>query len=243
MPIDRTAVHPPTVTGRIQRNHLHYGGSDSTAQYSTSAGKSLNYANGPTLIRPDVQRVYALPAVEKWEDAVGLFGTENKFVLYTFTDKDTIMANACYEDDGYECGDYSPLRITEDAGFKALKWDSRDVPIEDSYEQATVILQKDFPKFPGELLFVSVEIVNNKTDNIYNDDWLDTRLYSQDRIEHPYKKMYVPFLEPFYAGFHARNTRRLPYDVDIVIGKEVKPLRLIKDQRLVRRAIEYGDQY
>ena len=244
MPINRSAhVEPPTVTSRVQRRHLHYGASDNTAQYATAAGRSLNYANGPTLTRPDVHQIYVMPNIQKWEDSVGLFGAENKFVLYTFTDKDTIMANACYEDEAYECGEYLPTREKEDPGFKALLWENRDVPIEDTYEQATVILQKEFPTFPGEQLFTSVEIINNGTKNVYNDDWLDVRLYAKDRIEHPYKKMYVPFLEPFYAGFHARNTRRLPYDVDIVIGKEVMPLRLIKDKRLVRRTVEYGSQF
>ena len=242
MPINRSAVQPPTVTGRIQRNHLHYGGSDSTAQYSTSAGKSLNYANGPTLIRPDVQQVYALPAVEKWEDAVGLFGAENKFVLYTFTDKDTLAAHSCYEDEGYECVAYNQFKKEEDVGYKQVKWDRRNKPIEDTYLQAQ-FLKTQFPQYPGEQEYISVEIINNKTGNIYNDDWLDVRLYAKDRIEHPYSKMYVPLLEPFYAGFHARNTRRLPYDVDIVIGKEVKPLRLIEDQRLVRRTIEFGNEF
>lgn len=243
MPIDKSVTYAPTVTGRIQRRHLHYGGSDYTAQHATASGKCLNYANGPTLTRPDVQKLYALPTTDKWEDAVGLFGAENKFVLYTYTDTDSIIANACYEDDGYECAAYHPFKSEEDIDYKKLRWQPQDFPIEDTYEQAQWLFQNDFPKVPGEQLFISVEIVNHGTGNIYNDDWLDVRLYAKDRIEHPYPKMYVPFAEPFYAGFHARNTRRLPYDVDIVIGKEVKPLAKIEDKRLIRRTIEFGTQY
>ena len=242
MPIDRTATYAPTVTARVQRRHLHYGGSDYTAQHATASGKSLNYANGPTLTRPDYQTIYTLPTTDKWEDAVGLFGTENKFIFYTYTDSETLTANSCFEDDGYECGSYLPFRPEEEEGFKGLLWQPQDFPVEESYEQANIIVENEIPNIPGEQLFVSVEIVNHGTDNIYVDDWLDVRLYAKDRIEHPYPKMYVPWLEPFYVGFHARNTRRLPYNVDIVVGKEVKPLAQI-DKRLVRKTIEFGTQY
>jgi len=243
MPINRTAVQPPTITGRISRNHLHYGGSDYTAAHAAASGKSLNYANGPTLIRPDVQKLYALPTVDKWEDAVGLFGAENKFVLYTYNDADELIANACYEDVGYECAQYSHLASEIDDGYKELKWNRKNFPIEDTYEQAMWIAENKFPTVLKDKLFVSVELVNHGTGNIYNDDWLDTRLYAVDRIEHPYPKMYVPWLEPFYVGFHARNTRRLPYNVDVVVGKEVVPLSQIEDKRLIRQTIEYGNQF
>ena len=241
MPINRTAVHPPTVTGRINRNHLHYGGSDYTAQHATASGKSLNYANGPTLMRPEHMTVYAMPMIDKWEDAVGLFGTENKFVLYTYSDS-KILPNACYEDVGYECAVYHPFKPETDAGYKGVKWDPKNVVEDIDYEQALWRAQNEFPDYSPHKSFISVEIVNNKTGNIYNDDWLDVRLYAHDRIEHPYPKMYVPWKEPFYAGFHARNTRRLPYDVDIVIGKEIVPLSGIEDKRLIRRTIEFGTQ-
>ena len=115
MPIDRTATYAPTVTGRIQRRHLHYGGSDYTAQHATASGKSLNYANGPTLTRPEHMTVYAM--IDNWEDAVGLFGAENKFVLYTYSDKE-IIAASCFEDIGYECAVYHPFKPEKDEGYK-----------------------------------------------------------------------------------------------------------------------------
>ena len=241
MPISRTAVQPPTITGRIQRNHLHYGGSDYTAQHASASGKSLNYANGPTLIRPEQMTVYGMPMVDKWEDSVGLFGAENKFILYTYTDG-VIVAASCYEGDGYECAVGSLLTPEGDIEYDPADADPRDFPTVETYEQALWNEQNEIPEFAGSKRFISVEIVNHKTGNIYNDDWLDVRLYAKDRIEHPYPKMYVPWKEPFYVGFHARNTRRLPYNVDIVIGKKVVPLSLIEDQRLIRRTIEYGTQ-
>jgi hypothetical protein len=185
--------------------------------------------------------VYAMPMIDKWEDSVGLFGAENKFVLYTYSDK-KILAASCFEDIGYECAAYHPFKPETDVGWKGVKWDPKHWDEDVGYEEALWRAQNEIPNYSPHKAFISVEIVNNKTDNIYNDDWLDVRLYAKDRIEHPYPKMYVPWKEPFYAGFHARNTRRLPYDVDIVIGKEILPLSLIKDKRLIRRTIEYGTQ-
>lgn len=242
MPINRTIAYAPTVTARVQRKHIHYGGSDYTAQHATASGKSLNYANGPTLIRPEHMTIYGLPMTDKWEDSVGLFGVENKFVLYTYNDKDEIIAARCIDDVGYECATPLPLAAELDEGWKAGKWDGGEWQEEPEYEQALWNPENGIPDYSPYKTFVSVEIVNHGTDNIYNDDWLDVRLYAKDRIEHPYPKMYLPWKEPFYVGFHARNTRRLPYDVDIVIGKEIVPLSQIKDKRLVRRTIEYGTQ-
>ena len=59
-----------------------------------------------------------------------------------------------------------------------------------------------------------------KTGNKYIDAWFDVRLYTKNREEHPYDKMYVRLNDFFYIGFHARNTRRLPYNVKCVIGQE-----------------------
>ena len=90
---------------------------------------------------------------------------------------------------------------------------------------------------------MSVEVINHGTDNIFNDNWLDMRIYSKDRLEHPYRKMYLPVGEMFYVGFHARNTRSLPYNLEVQIAKEVVPLSGIKDKRLIRRTIEFGTQF
>ena len=245
MPINRTVVYPPTVTGRINRFHLHYGGSDNTAQYNTAGAKSLNYANGASLLRAEDETIHVLPWTDKWADSVGLFGSENKFVKYNYATEGKIQLPQCFEDVGYECMLYSPQWPDTDENYQCVKWDEYfDYPDGYEYEEALFnydIIDSDSiakPKY-----YISVEIVNHGTDNIYNDDWLDVRLYGKDRVEHPYFKMYVPWGEPVYVGFHARNTRRLAYDVDIVIGKEIVPLDYVEDKRLVRRTIEFGDQH
>ena len=67
---------------------------------------------------------------------------------------------------------------------------------------------------------VKINLKNLKTGNIYLDSWLDVRLYTQDREEHPYDVMYCGRRDSFYIGFHARNTKRLPYNVECIIGEE-----------------------
>ena len=69
-------------------------------------------------------------------------------------------------------------------------------------------------------MYFKVELKNLKTGNKYIDAWLDVRLYNQYYDEHPYDIMYVKQKEPFYIGFHARNTRRLPYNVLCAISEE-----------------------
>ena len=52
----------------------------------------------------------------------------------------------------------------------------------------------------------------------YQDSWLDVRLYKKNRDEHPYDVLYVGTEDYFYIGFHARNTRRLAYNVSCMLG-------------------------
>ena len=48
--------------------------------------------------------------------------------------------------------------------------------------------------------------------------------------------MYVKDNSYFYIGIHARNTRRLPFDVECVIGKEYLPYDAIQEKQLIMRS-------
>ena len=65
------------------------------------------------------------------------------------------------------------------------------------------------------------ELENLKTGNKYIDTWFDVRLYKSNREEHPYDKMFVRDKDHFYIGFHARNTKRLPYNVKCTVGQQL----------------------
>ena len=91
---------------------------------------------------------------------------------------------------------------------------NKDLAIENTYEPARLNMSLS-TRFDA---FVSVDLNNLKTGNIYIDSHLDVRLYTAEREEHPYDQMFVRQNDYFYVGFHARNTRRLDYNVDVVVG-------------------------
>ena len=88
----------------------------------------------------------------------------------------------------------------------------------------------------GDEEYLSVEIINNGTGNIYVDNHVDIRLYTRDRQEHPYDLMYITRYDFFYIGVHARNTRVLPYDFELRIGSQYRHVSLIDDKRYIMKA-------
>ena len=74
------------------------------------------------------------------------------------------------------------------------------------------------------------------TGNIYVDKHVDIRLYTIDKQEHAYDLMYVSRFDHFYVGVHARNTRMLPYDFELRVGREFKHMSLIDDKRYIMKA-------
>jgi hypothetical protein len=221
------------VTEEILRNHLIYGASDNTAPHTIAASKSLNYAQGGSIQRPIQERVTVIPRTINYKDTVGLFGVENCFIRVN-VDVPLDITLQCYEEPFWECAHIS----LEEAGYTNY------------YESAIIDYNKDFEMVndyePANITskvrastdsFISVDLDNLKTNNIYVDDWLDVRLYTSERMEHPYDKMYVRLHDYFYIGFHARNTRRLPYNVNCLIGKELVPSSSVEDTRYIARII------
>ena len=51
-----------------------------TAPAGLSSSKSLNYANGASIQKPEVSSLTTIPYTFNWQDSVGLFGVENYFV-------------------------------------------------------------------------------------------------------------------------------------------------------------------
>jgi len=222
------------VTPQILDHHRIYGASDSTAANYTASSRSLNYANGATIQRPEVERVSTIPRVMNYKDSVGLFGVENHFVKV-----DVLLQNPILGD--YEINTYKPAALSEEAPYPLDPYtfpnDGYEFPgqayidyeadkdTDGSCDLTTCINTFEPAMFSGESLdgierkFFKVELRNLKTGNIYIDSWLDTRLYNRYYEEHPYDIMYIKYNEPFYIGFHARNTKRLPYNIDCVIGQ------------------------
>ena len=205
------------VTQEILRNTQIYGSSDYTAPHSLASAKVLNYAEGASIQRPIQERVTVLPRLLKYADTVGLFGAENVFIKVDLNVIDT--GNLCFEEEGWEC-----LRMTFiddpllNTYYTAEMDPDQDLTIVNTYEPAQI--NNSLASIPNAYIGVSLD--NLKTGNKYIDSWFDCRLYTKAREEHPYDEMYVPLNDYFYIGFHARNTKRLPYNVECLIGTGFK---------------------
>jgi hypothetical protein len=222
------------VTEEILRNHLIYGASDNTAPHNLSASKSLNYARGASIQRPIEERVTVIPRTLNYQDTTGLFGAENCFVRVN-VDVPLDITLKCYEEPFWECARISlePPNYTDYYEGAVLDFSKDLEPEVNTYEPAKIT----FSKRATTDSFISVDLTNLKTGNIYIDDWLDVRLYTSERMEHPYDKMYVRLHDYFYIGFHARNTRRLPYNVNCLVGNELVPSSDVEDTRFIARII------
>ena len=80
---------------------------------------------------------------------------------------------------------------------------------------------------------ISVELKNIGTGNIYIDTWLETMIYTRERKMWGYDKIYVRPRDLLYFGFHARNTRHLPYNVEVTIGEEIVNAADVRETYLI----------
>ena len=220
------------VTTQIRQHHITYGSSDNTNPAYNSAGKSLNYANGASIQKPELEHLSVVPYQLNYRDTVGLFGAENHFVKVQMRVKGDVVLR-CFEPPGWECavvfagGDSDPFYQQAEVDYQ------NNEGIVNTYEPA-IIGENRLPDF-GEKAYISVDLSNLKTGNKYNDTWLDVRLYCASREEHPYDKMYIGVNDFFYIGFHARNTRRLPYNVECLVGNEYLRYGEIEDKKLIMK--------
>ena len=216
------------VTEQVERINRIYGASDYTAPQRHAAGKSLNYATGASIQRAEVEPVTVIPYTLKYKDSVGLFGAENHFVKVNLKVTGDVLLK-CFEEINWECAQLG-MRHPEENYWEEAVIDENAVPHpNENYELANMTEAK----LRGTNSYVSVELINKQTGLHCNDAWLDVRLYTEGREEHPYDKMYVKPKDSFYIGFHARNTRRLGYDVECVVGNDYIPYAQIEDKRYI----------
>ena len=221
------------VTEQILRQHLTYGPSDNTAPQGLAASKSLNFANGPTIQRPENQRVTVIPYTLNYKGTTGLMGAENYFVKVQ-ADVNLDVTLKCYEEPFWECARMSNEVFDPGSVYVEADIDgSKDLETVNTYDPAQITTRARATTDS----YISVDLTNLKTGNTYIDSWLDVRLYTSEREEHPYDKMYVRLKDYFYIGFHARNTRRLDYNVKAVIGDELIPSSSVTDPRYIARSI------
>ena len=205
------------VTQEILSNHLIYGASDNTAPQGLSSSKSLNYAKGASLLKPVVERISKIPYTFNFKDSVGLFGTENTYIRIDLDIQDTGL-------DEVQIENYDDASMSNDGGLEINDYESGifdpnlDNLVVNQFDPCIVTFRPALPSFYKPK--VSIDLTNLKTGNQYVDAWFDVRIYTKNKEEHPYDKLYLNLKDSFYIGFHARNTRRLPYNVRCVIGDE-----------------------
>ena len=210
-----------SVTQEQNNNRQLYGGGGTSNPAYLAASKNLNFAIGSnSLINARTERITAIPSVSNYRDTVGLFGAENIFIKVQL---DIQSSTKVFDDREVLRGNYYETNIlnVEDTGapfWEAVIFDfEQDLFEENDYDPADA--STDFSFIPNGV--VSVDLQNLKTGNKYIDAWFDVRLYTKNRVEFEYEKMYVGINDFFYIGFHARNTKRLPYNVSITVGTEV----------------------
>ena len=195
------------------------GGSGSTNPANYSSSKSLNYAKDSNNINraKKGQLLTAIPYTLKYQDSVGLFGSENIFLK---VDLDIKSSRSIYTCNPFPINDYFDPCLTTEIGeennFETGELDfSLDLVTENGYFPATITSDLTAASDP----YTRIDLTNLKTGNKFIDAWFDVRLYRPDGVDHPYDRMYLPLKSYFYIGFHARNTRRLPYNVEVLVGE------------------------
>ena len=205
------------VTKDINSRVASYGARPSGAPQYTAVNKTLDFASqGASINHAVPEPVSVLPVSLGYKDVVGLFGVENAFVKL-----DLKIKNIKFSDDLAVQNDYRDATIIYGPSLTFNDYTDPFTDPEDdlvainTYEPAE--LSNKLAEFPNAV--VSVDLTNLKTGNKYIDAWLDVTLYNRRREEHPYDRMYVKLDDIVYLGFHARNTKRLPYNVKVVVGE------------------------
>ena len=207
------------VTQSIERAILNMGGSGTTNPAYAASSKSLNYAKDKNTIQnAATERVTAIPYVLNYKDTVGLFGAENIFVKVQLNIQ---SATSAFTNVNVPENTYYPVWTFYEEGIENFYatgvFDfTLDRTTVNDYEPAKI--SNDLSAFNKP--YVRIDLTNLKTGNKFIDNWFDVRIYTKDREEYAYDTIYLSTNDYFYLGFHARNTRRLPYNVQLEIGNE-----------------------
>ena len=208
------------VTQEVNLKRMTMGGSGSSNRDYLSSNRTLDFAKSSnSLINPTSQRITQIPQSINYKDTVGLFGAENIFIKI---DLDVLTGNKVFDKNGITVNTYEAAYIDNEDPVTDPYYDTAiidynlDLVTVNTYDPATMSASIEI--IPNPL--VRVDLTNLKTGNKYIDAWFDTRLYTKDKKEYEYEVMYINPKSYFYIGFHARNTKRLPYNVRMTVGDQ-----------------------
>tara|TARA_E500000318_G_scaffold342_1_gene414 strand:+ start:728 stop:1405 length:678 start_codon:yes stop_codon:yes gene_type:complete len=207
------------VTTEVNNSLISMGGSGTTYAPYLASAKTLNYAADKSSIHnAAIETITAIPFSLNYKDSIGLFGTENVFIKLQLN---VISSTSLFSNITTIENDYLPVwTFFENTVVNTYESGVLDfATIEgtvNTYESAEI--NNDLSVFAN--LYVRVDLKNLKTGNKYIDSWFDVRIYTRDKQEFPYDTIYLNRNDYIYLGFHARNTKRLPYNVEVDIGNE-----------------------
>ena len=207
------------VTTEINTKRSSMGGSGSSRQEYLSSNKSLNLSTaGNSINTAKPQLVTAIPVAVSMQDSVGLFGAENRFIKL---DLDVQSSSSVFANIDQPENTYFPVWTTDETGvendfFTAdMNFLLDPITVNDF---APALVSGDLSQYNRPV--ISVELFNLKTGNRFVDNWMDVQLYGRNKQPTEQDKIYTDIGSDVYIGFHARNTKRLPYNIRIEIGVE-----------------------
>ena len=207
------------VTQETNTSILRMGGSGSHLPANYASSKSLNFAkDSATIQNARTELVTAIPRRIDYSDTVGLFGAENVFLKI---DLKIISSASAFANIEVPENDYFPVWTFEESvtinSYETGDFDfTQDLVTVNSYQPARI--SNDLSQFDKP--YVSVKLTNLKTGNRFVDSYFDARLYTKNREEFAYDEMFIAADDYFYLGFHARNTKRIPYNVRLEVGDQ-----------------------
>ena len=253
------------ITDQIREYNALYGSSDNTQAGGLAASKSLLYAPAPTMQQAQVVKTTIAAFTFNLVGQVGLFGAENYYVrvdvdILNYVGEEFIEGDYIPADIEYGAGitvnTYEPadLIFNVDPPPPNPRAGSQEPP----EQQASISCCSFIGGIPNDPILncyyaaeitervnflsnalISVDLNNIGVNNIYIDTWLETMLYTRDQKMWGFDKMYIRPKDHFYIGVHARNTRHLPYNIDVIVGNEVTT----EDQITEKRLISTGQYY
>jgi len=195
------------------------GGSGTANPAYAASSRSLNYAKSKNNIHNAAnEKITAIPYQLNYKDTVGLFGAENVFIKVQLNIKSASSAFTNIENSE---NSYFPVWTFPETGttnsYDTAEFDFTADP-ETVNDFQPSIISNNLSDFKDP--YVRIDLSNLKTGNKYIDNWFDVRIYTANREEYAYDTIYLSINDFIYLGFHARNTRRLPYNVQLNIGAE-----------------------
>ena len=220
------------ITAEILKNDQIYSASDNTNPDRYASGKVLNYASGASITKPAIEEISVVPYNLHYEDTVGLFGVENYFIRVNLNViGDIVLAE--YMEPGYTAATVDFNDTSASPSYTTGIIDNSAAENDSGWVSAATppITLPDI----GTGSYLSVKLINHETGNMFNDSHVDVRLYTSEQEEHPYDLMFIKPKDYFFVGVHARNTRRLPYKIEVKVGEEYSRLESINNKSLIMK--------